>query len=253
MPLTRINELLDSFLAQQIGQMPGVALAQIGGDRRPSIRIQVDPARLASLGLTLEEIRPALIGATTAAPKGMLNTSELSFTIAADDQILDPEIFNDVIVAYRNGGPVRVRDVGQAIADASNRYLAGYVNKDLGILLNISKQPGANVIETVDKIKAQLPRLTANIPPALTVETIFDRTEVIRASVHDVEFTLMLTIGIVVLVVFAVSAKRVGDDHSGDHHPARAARLFRRDVSFRFQPEQSLADGAHDFDRVRGG
>ena len=201
LPLTRINEFLDSFLAQQIGQMPGVALAQIGGDRRPSIRIQVDPARLASLGLTLEEIRPALIGATTAAPKGMLNTSELSFTIAANDQILDPEIFNDVILAYRNGGPVRVRDVGQAIADASNRYLAGYVNKDLGILLNISKQPGANVIETVDKIKAQLPRLTANIPPALTVETIFDRTEVIRASVHDVEFTLMLTIGIVVLVV----------------------------------------------------
>jgi multidrug efflux pump subunit AcrB len=202
LPLPRINELLDSFLAQQIGQMPGVALAQIGGDRRPSIRIQVDPGRLASLGLTLEEIRPALVAATTAAPKGMLNTSELSFTIAADDQILDPEIFNDVIVAYRNGGPVRVRDIGQAIADASNRYLAGYVNKDLGILLNVSKQPGANVIETVDKIKAQLPRLTANIPPALTVETIFDRTEVIRASVHDVEFTLLLTIGIVVIAFF---------------------------------------------------
>jgi hydrophobe/amphiphile efflux-1 (HAE1) family protein len=201
LPLTRINEFLDSFLAQQIGQMPGVALAQIGGDRRPSIRIQVDPARLAALGLTLEEIRPALVGATTAAPKGMLNTSDLSFTIAADDQILDPEIFNDVIVAYRNGGPVRVRDVGQAVADASNRYLAGYVNKDLGILLNISKQPGANVIDTVDKIKAQLQRLTANIPPALTVETIFDRTDVIRASVHDVELTLVLTIGIVVLVV----------------------------------------------------
>jgi multidrug efflux pump subunit AcrB len=195
LPLTRINELLDSFLAQQIGQMPGVALAQIGGDRRPSIRIQVDPARLASLGLTLEEIRPALVSATTAAPKGMLNTSDLSFTIAADDQILDPEIFSDVILAYRNG-------VGQAVADASNRYLAGYVNKDLGILLNISKQPGANVIDTVDKIKAQLPRLTANIPPALTVGTIFDRTDVIRASVHDVEFTLLLTIGIVILVVF---------------------------------------------------
>jgi HAE1 family hydrophobic/amphiphilic exporter-1 len=201
LPLTRINELLDSFLAQQIGQMPGVAQAQIGGDRRPSIRIQVDPVRLASLGLTLEEIRPAIVSATTAAPKGMLNTSELSFTIAANDQILDPEIFNDVILAYRNGGPIRVRDVGQAIADASNRYLAGYQNNELGILLNVSKQPGANVIETVDQIKAQLPRLTANIPPALTVETIFDRTEVIRASVHDVEFTLMLTIGIVVLVV----------------------------------------------------
>ena len=201
LPLTRINELLDSFLAQQIGQMPGVAQAQIGGDRRPSIRIQVDPAKLAALGLTLEDIRPAIVTATTAAPKGMLNTAELGFTIAANDQILDPEVFNDVILAYRNGGPIRVRDVGQAVADASNRYLAGYINNDLGILLNISKQPGANVIDTVDQIKAQLPRLTANVPPALTVQTIFDRTEIIRASVHDVEFTLVLTIGIVILVV----------------------------------------------------
>jgi hydrophobe/amphiphile efflux-1 (HAE1) family protein len=201
LPLPRINELLDSFLAQQIGQMPGVAQSQIGGDRRPSIRIQVDPAKLAWLGLTLEDIRPPIVNATTAAPKGMLYTPDLSFTIAANDQILDPEVFNDVILTYRDGAPIRVRDVGQAVADASNRYLAGYQNNELGILLNVSKQPGANVIDTVDHIKAQLPRLTANIPPALTVQTIFDRTEVIRASVHDVEFTLVLTIGIVVLVV----------------------------------------------------
>jgi multidrug efflux pump subunit AcrB len=99
--------------------MPGVAQAQIGGDRRPSIRIQVDPARLAALGLTLEEIRPAIVNATTAAPKGMLNTAEVGFTIAAYDQILEAEPFNDVILAYRNGGPIRVRDVGQAVAEAS--------------------------------------------------------------------------------------------------------------------------------------
>jgi hydrophobe/amphiphile efflux-1 (HAE1) family protein len=201
LPLTRINEYLDSFLAQQIGQMPGVAQAQIGGDRRPSIRIQVDPARLAALGLTLEEIRPAIVNATTAAPKGMLNTTEVGYTIAANDQILEAEPFNDVILAYRNGGPIRVRDVGQAVAEASNRNLAGYQNNELGIILNVSKQPGANVIDTVDQIKARLPRLTANLPPAMTVQTIFDRTEVIRASVHDVEFTLVLTIGIVILVV----------------------------------------------------
>jgi multidrug efflux pump subunit AcrB len=120
LPLPRINELLDSFLAQQIGQMAGVAQSQIGGDRRPSIRIQVDPAKLAWLGLTLEDIRPAIVNATTAAPKGMLYTPDLSFTIGANDQILDPEVFNDVILAYRNGGPIRVRDVGQAVADASN-------------------------------------------------------------------------------------------------------------------------------------
>jgi HAE1 family hydrophobic/amphiphilic exporter-1 len=201
LPLTRINELLDSYLAQQIGQMPGVAQAAIGGDRRPSIRIQVDPMRLAAMGLTLEDIRPAIVSATTAAPKGMLNTAEIGFTIAANDQITDANLFNDVILAYRNGGPIRVRDVGKAVADASNRYLAGYQNNELGILLSVAKQPGANVIDTVDQIKAQLPRLVANVPPGMTVQTIFDRTEVIRASVHDVEFTLMLTIGIVVLVV----------------------------------------------------
>ena len=111
LPLTRINEYLDSFLAQQIGQMPGVAQAQIGGDRRPSIRIQVDPARLAALGLTLEEIRPAIVNATTATPKGMLNTAEVGFTIAANDQILEAELFNDVILAYRNGAPIRVRAI----------------------------------------------------------------------------------------------------------------------------------------------
>src|SRR6266849_5501715 len=168
LPLTRINEYLDSFLAQQIGQMPGVAQAQIGGDRRPSIRIQVDPARLAALGLTLEEVRPAIVSATTAAPKGVLNTAEVGFTIAANDQILEAELFNDVILAYRNGGPIRVRDVGQAVAEASNRNLAGYQDNELGIILNTSKQPGANVIDTVDQIKARLPLLTANLPPAMT-------------------------------------------------------------------------------------
>src|ERR1700688_1320386 len=201
LPLTRINEYLDSFLAQQISQVSGVGQAQIGGDRRPSIRIQGAPAKLAAMGLTLEEIRPAIVNATTDSPKGSLNTAETGFTIAANDQILDAEIFNDVILAYRNGAPIRVRDVGRAVAEASNRNLAGYQNNELGIILNVSKQPGANVIDTVDQIKDLLPRLTANIPPAMTVETILDRTTTIRASVHDVEFTMALTIGLVVIVV----------------------------------------------------
>jgi hydrophobe/amphiphile efflux-1 (HAE1) family protein len=201
LPLIRINEYLDSFLAQQISQVSGVAQASIGGDRRPSIRIQVDPAKLASIGLTLEDIRPAIVNATTDSPKGTLNTADTGFTIAANDQILEAEIFNDVILAYRNGGPIRVRDVGQAVAEASNRNLAGHQNNELGIILNVSKQPGANVIDTVDQIKTLLPRLTANIPPAMKVETILDRTATIRASVHDVEFTMVLTIGLVVMVV----------------------------------------------------
>jgi HAE1 family hydrophobic/amphiphilic exporter-1 len=201
LPLTSINDYLDRFLAQQIAQVPGVAQAQIGGDRRPSIRIQVDPAKLAAIGLTLEEIRSTIVNSTTNAPKGTLYTDEIGFIIAANDQITDADPFNDVILAYRNGGPIRVRDVGRAVADASNRNLAGYQNNELGILLNIFKQPGANVIDTVDRIKEQLPRLTANLPPAMTVETILDRTQTIRASVREVEFTLALTICLVVLVI----------------------------------------------------
>ena len=201
LPLTSINDYLDRFLAQQIAQVPGVAQSQIGGDRRPSIRIQVDPAKLAAIGLTLEEIRTAIVNSTTNAPKGTLYTDEIGFIVAANDQITDADPFNDVVLAYRNGGPIRVRDVGLAVADASNRNLAGYQNNELGILLNVSKQPGANVVETVDRIKAQLPRLTANLPPALTVETLLDRTQTIRAAVREVEFTLALTIGLVVMVI----------------------------------------------------
>jgi len=201
LPLTSINDYLDRFLAQQIAQVPGVAQAQIGGDRRPSIRVQVDPAKLAAIGLTLEEIRTTIVNSTTNAPKGTLYTDEIGFIIAANDQIIDADPFNDVVLAYRNGGPIRVRDVGRAVADASNRNLAGYQNNELGILLNVYKQPGANVIDTVDRIKEQLPRLTANLPPAMTVETVLDRTQTIRASVREVEFTLALTIGLVVMVI----------------------------------------------------
>src|SRR5271163_2563109 len=201
LPLYVVDDYVDNFLAQQISQVPGVAQATIQGDQKPSIRVQVDPAKLASSGLTLEEVRSALITSTTIAAKGTVNTSRTSFTIAANDQITDAEPFNDIVLAYRNGGPVRVRDVGQAIAAESDRTVAGYQNGQRGILLYIYKQPGANVIEIVDKVKELLPRLTARIPPAIDVSIQLDRTTTIRASVEDVEFTLMLTIVLVVLVI----------------------------------------------------
>ncbi len=201
LPLYIVNDYVDNFLAQQISQVSGVAQALIAGDQHPSIRVQVDPAKLASTGLTLEDIRSILVNATTIAAKGTINTLKTSFTIAANDQIVDPEPFNDTILGYRNGGAVRVRDVGQAIAAESDRTVAGYQNARRGILLMIYKQPGANVIEIVDKIKQTLPRLTANIPPAVEITVQLDRTTTIRASVEDVEFTLMLTIALVVLVI----------------------------------------------------
>ena len=181
--------------------MRGVAQVQIWGEQKPAIRVQVDPAKLASAGLTLEDVRPMLVNSTTIASKGTVNTAETSFTIAANDQIIDAEPFNDAIVAYRNGGPIRVRDIGQAVAGPADNTIGSFQNGKRGILLVVYKQPGANVIDTVDQIRMLLPRLIRNIPPGIEVKVVQDRTRTIRASVRDVEFTLALTVVLVVMVI----------------------------------------------------
>jgi hydrophobe/amphiphile efflux-1 (HAE1) family protein len=201
LPITLVDEYADSYLAQQISQVPGVAQVSIGGEQRPSIRVQVDPAKLAARGLTLDDIRGALVTATTDAPKGSLTTARASFTIDANDQITDAKQFDSVIVSYANGAPVRLHDVGRAVAAPADRFSAAYYNNAPTILLSVYKQPGANVIDTVERIKALLPKLTAVIPPAIAVDTVLDRTTTIRASVADVEFTLVLTVALVILVV----------------------------------------------------
>ena len=201
LPLTTVDDYADNFLAQQMSQITGVAQVVIGGDSKPAIRVQVDPAKLASAGITLEEVRGALVNSTTNAAKGTINLPKTSFTIATNDQLTLAEGYDDVVLAYRNGAALRVRDVGQAVLGPTDRTIAAFQNRDRGILLIIFKQPGANVIETVDQIKAQLPRLTSNIPPAIKVTTLLDRTTTIRASVLDVETTLVLTICLVVMVI----------------------------------------------------
>ena len=200
-PLTAVDEYADSYIAQQISQVSGVAQVSLGGEQRPSIRVQVDPAKLATRGMTLEDVRAALVTATTDAPKGSLTTARQSFTIDANDQIIDAAPFNDVIVSYRNGAPVRVRDIGRAIDGPADRFSAAYFNNTPAILLTVYKQPGANVIDTVERIKELLPKLTTVIPPAIKIDTVLDRTTTIRASVGDVELTLILTVILVVLVV----------------------------------------------------
>src|SRR5207249_3908936 len=162
-------------------------------DQKPSIRVQIDPAKLASIGLTLEEVRTKLVTATANAAKGAVYTAQVGYTITANDQLSTAEEFNDVVIAYRDNGVIRVRDVGEAVLAATSRYVAGFPNNKPGILLSIKKQAGANVIDTVERIQQQLPRLMANIPAAMKVETLLDRTVTIRASVHEIEFTLMLT------------------------------------------------------------
>jgi hydrophobe/amphiphile efflux-1 (HAE1) family protein len=201
LPLYIVDDYVDNFLAQQISQVRGVAQAQLSGEQKPSIHIQVNPAKLASAGLTLEDVRSTLMTSTTIAAKGTVNEDRTSFTIAANDQIIDAELFNDIVLAYRNGGPIRVRDVGEAIAAQSDMTVQGYQNGRRAILLYIFKQPGANVIDIVDKVKEMLPRLKANIPPSIDVDILLDRTTTIRASIADVEFTLGLTIVLVILVI----------------------------------------------------
>jgi len=201
LPITTVDDYADNFLAQQISQVAGVAQAFIAGEQKPAIRVQLDPAKLAAMGLTLEDVRSSLVTSTTNVAKGTLSTDKTSFTIAANDQLTVPEQYEDVILAYRNGAPVQVRDVGRVVLEPTDRTLAAFENNVYGVQLLVFKQPGANVIETVDQIKAQLPHLTENLPPAMKVDIILDRTETIRASVHDVEFTLALTVALVVLVI----------------------------------------------------
>ncbi len=201
LPLTVVDDYADTILAQQISQISGVSQVSIGGEQKPAVRIQLDPAKLATKGLTLEDIRGVIVTATTNAAKGTLNSANRSLTLAANDQLTKAADYNDVIIAYRNGAAVRVKDVGEAVDGPENLYTGAWDNNKRAVLLIVFKQPGANVIETVDRIKAALPQLRAVIPPAISVDILSDRTETIRASVHDVEFTLGLTIMLVVLVI----------------------------------------------------
>ena len=204
LPLTSVDDFAENVIAQQISQISGVALVNIGGQQKPAIRVQVDPAKLQARGLTLEDVRGVLTTTTTDAAKGSLNGALQTFTIAANDQLTQPEQYDDVIIAYRNGGPVRVRDVGHALTgpqDVTQSALSALDGIRPSVLLLVYKQPGANVISTVDAIQAAMPRLAAIAPQGLKVDTLVDRTQTIRASVRDVEFTLAITIGLVVMVI----------------------------------------------------
>ena len=202
LPLTTVSDAVDAQLAQQISQISGVAQVIIGGQQKPSIRVQIDPAKLVAKGLSLEDVRSQLAITTVDSPKGNIDGQKRAYTIYANDQLVDSKDWNDVIIAYRNGGPLRVRDIGQAVTGPEDAKQAAWANGKRGVFLVVFKQPGANVIETVDRIKAMLPRLVAAIPPAIKIELISDRTQTIRAAVEDVQFTLLLTIFLVVMVIF---------------------------------------------------
>jgi hydrophobic/amphiphilic exporter-1 (mainly G- bacteria), HAE1 family len=203
MPLVDLDDQVETKIAQQISQIPGVGLITIGGQQKPAIRVQIDPAKLVAKGLSLEDIRPQIANATVNSPKGALDGAQRSYTIYANDQLFAARDWNDVIIAYRNGGPIRIRDVGTAVAGPEDVKQAAWSNGKRGVFLVVFKQPGANVIDTVDRINATLPHLELALPPAIKVDVVSDRTQTIRASVRDVQFTLGVTIVLVVLVIFA--------------------------------------------------
>ena len=202
LPITTVDDLADTVAAQQISQIKGVAQVVIGGEQKPAVRIQVDPAKLQARGLTLEDVRGTIALATSNAAKGGIHNDNQSFTIAANDQLQRVADYDNAILAYRNGAPIRVRDIGQAVEGPQDITIGALSKEQPSIILIVFKQPGANVIETVDLVKASLPQIYSVFPRTIRLETILDRTETIRASVRDVEFTLLLTIALVVLVVF---------------------------------------------------
>ena len=201
-PLTTVDDYAENVLSQQLSQISGVSQVVVGGQQKPAIRVDVDPAKLAGMGMTLEDVRTTLTNATVNSPKGSLDGAHQSLTIQDNDQLTEPAPYGDLVLAYRNGAPVRVRDIGTARRGPQNDELISWQNGHKGLLLIVYKQPGANVIATVERVRAALPRLEADIPPTIHVKTIVDRTQTIRASVNDVQFTLGLSIALVVLVIF---------------------------------------------------
>jgi len=202
LPLTKIEDLADTTLAQKISQVPGVGLVSISGGQKPAVRIQANPTALASYGLSLEDLRTALAQANVDQAKGILDGPRLSYTIGADDQLLTSQGYKGVIVAYRNGAPVRLTDVATVIDGAENVQQAAWMNERPAVIVNIQRQPGANIIGVVDHIKAILPQLSSALPSSVKVSVLTDRTQTIRASVDDVQFELMLTVVLVVMVMF---------------------------------------------------
>jgi len=202
LPLTKVEDLADTTLAQKISQLSGVGLVSISGGQRPAVRVQANPTALASYGLSLEDLRTALANANIDQAKGTFDGQHQAYTIGANDQLLSSEGYNSIIVAYRNGAPVRLTDVATAVDSAENVKQAAWANKQPAVILNIQRQPGANIISVVDRIKRILPQLQAALPASVHVDILTDRTTTIRASVADVQFTLMLTIALVVMVIF---------------------------------------------------
>ncbi|MEN6624314.1 MAG: efflux RND transporter permease subunit, partial [Smithella sp.] len=202
MPLIKVQDLIDTRVAQKISQLPGVGLVSISGGQRPAVRIQANPRALASYNLTMEDLRTSISNANTSQAKGSFDGPERASIIDANDQIKMSEQYGKVILAYRNGAPVRITDVADIRDDAENINLAAWSGEMPAVIVNIQRQPGANVIEVVNRIKTIIPQLRASLPGSVDITVLTDRTNTIRSSVEDVQFELILAVALVVMVIF---------------------------------------------------
>ncbi|HYS19259.1 MAG TPA: multidrug efflux RND transporter permease subunit [Candidatus Binatia bacterium] len=202
LPVGRLYDAADSILAQKISQVDGVGQVFVGGGAKPAVRVQIDPNRLSQLGIGLDQVRLALQSVNANTPKGEVADGSTAWAIAATDQLFDADQYRPVIVAYKNGAPVRLGDIGEVVSSVEDIRTGGLANGRRAVLLVLFRQPGANIIETVDRVVALLPTLHASIPPAIDIAVVLDRTTTIRASFRDIQLTLLLSIALVVLVVF---------------------------------------------------
>ena len=200
-PVERMSDLVDTLLAQRLAQVNGVGHVAVEGGVRPAVRIQADLPRLAAMGLGLDDLRTAIDAANVAGPKGSLDGAQKAFTIAADDQLADAAAYRSVVVAYRNGAPVKLGDVAQVVDGLENTKVAASFDGKPAVVVDVQRQPGANIVDTVERIRAELPGLERALPAGVRVQIVNDRTGTIRASIHDVQLTLALSVGLVVLVV----------------------------------------------------
>jgi multidrug efflux pump len=201
-PLSKVEDYTDTRLAEKISQLPGVGAVTISGGQKPAVRVQVNPTQLASYGLSLENVRTTLVAASLDAAKGSFDGPTQSYQIGANDQIITSADYRQLVLAYRGGGPVMLKDVAKVVDGIENNQQSAWMNRVPAVIVNIQRQPGANIIEVVDRIKALLPKLRATIPPAIKIAVLTDRTASVRASVSDVEFELLICIGLVVAVIF---------------------------------------------------
>jgi multidrug efflux pump len=202
LPLPQIQEFAETRLAQKISQLSGVGLVSLSGGQRPAIRVQANPNALSAYGLSLENVRTRIAAENVNLPKGSLDGARQAYTINANDRLLSAESYRDVILDYKNGAPIRLSDIAEVKQDVENVQQAAWMNRTPAVLLNIQRQPGANVIAVVDRIRQLLPQLQATLPPAIQLSILADRTQTIRASVQDAQFELLLSIALVIMVIF---------------------------------------------------